>query len=462
MATWTHLHGASRLLDPASGVDGPGEVWIRDGLIAYVVPAGAPRPAGVPPDDRVVEIDAEGALVTPMFIDLHVHLREPGGESAETVATGSAAALRGGYAVVYAMPNTRPTCDTPDVVRRVADAAQAAGPVEVVPVSALSRGLSGSRLVDLDEMAAAGAGAFSDDGAWLADEGLAREALRWSARNDRVVMQHCEDFTVTGPGVLHACACVRAAGLPGIDREAEDRAVRRDIHLAEEAGAPLHVCHVSTAGAVAALRAARARGLAVTGEATPHHLSLTAEDAVAGGPDFKMKPPLREAADVAALRDGVADGTLQALATDHAPHADSQKARGLAQAPFGAIGLETAFAAVYTTCVETGAFGVERLVTALTSGPAAVVGRDPPRIAAGAPARLNLVDLTGVRRVDRTRLASRSRNCPFDGLLLRGWPVASLVGGRLHGHAVGEVVRNRTTARNGDDSGGSADPAEST
>lgn len=457
MSHWIRIHGAARLLDPASGVDGPGEVWIEEGRIHGVRPPGAAAPTALRPDDTLDEVDAGGTLVTPMFIDLHVHLREPGGEASETIASGTAAALRGGYAVVYAMPNTSPTCDAPEGVARVAEAAREAGTVEVVPVSALSRGLCGRELVDLEAMAAAGAGGFSDDGAWLADERLAREALRWAARNDRVLMQHCEDFQVTGPGVLHACDCVQRAGLPGIDREAEDRAVRRDVRLAAEEAARLHVCHVSTAGAVAAVRAARERGEPVTAEVTPHHLLLTAEDAVTGGADFKMKPPLREARDAAALCDALADGTIQALATDHAPHAETLKQAGLRGAPFGSIGLETAFAAVYTRLVEAGRLPLERLVDALTRGPAAVVGREAPRLAPGAPARLNLIDLGTPRRVDPAGFASRSRNCPFQGWTLRGWPVASVLSGGLHMHVVGGPVRNRTNRAPGDVSGASGE-----
>jgi dihydroorotase len=458
MSRWIRIHNASRLLDPASGVDGPGEVWIRDGTIHAVQAAGEPAPADVGPGDALDVIDAGGALVTPMFVDIHVHFREPGGEEAETVASGVRAALRGGYALVYAMPNTSPTCDVPDVVEHVARAARAAGDVEVVPVSALSRGLRGRDLVDFEAMAAAGAGAFSDDGAWLADERLAREALRWTARNGRILMQHCEDFDVTGTGVLHACDCVHRAGYPGIDREAEDRAVRRDLRLAAEVGAPVHVCHVSTAGAVDAIRAARERGEPVTAEVTPHHLVLTAEDAVAGGPDFKMKPPLRESADAAALVDALADGTLQALATDHAPHAAARKAAGVLEAPFGAIGLETAFPVVYTRLVTSGRLPLERLVAALTSGPCAVVGRAPPRLAPGHPARLNAIDLETPRTVDREALVSGSRNCPFHGLALRGWPAVSVLESTVHVHVEGGVVRYRTNCTPDDDSGGSEGP----
>jgi dihydroorotase len=224
----------------------------------------------------------------------------------------------------------------------------------------------------------------------------------------------------------------------------------------------MHVCHVSTRGAAEALRRARDEGLPVTGEVTPHHLVLTAQDAVAGGPDFKMKPPLRDPSDVDALVDALADGTVGAIATDHAPHADASKARGFLEAPFGAIGVETAFPVLFTRLVKTGRLDLARLVTALTSGPAAIVRRDGPRLAAGAPARLNLLDLESARTVDREALASSSHNCPFHGLSLQGWPIASVVGGRFLGHVGEASVRIRTIGR-GTDAGrafrGSSDGA---
>lgn len=449
MAHWIVLENADRLLDPASGVDTPGSVWIREGVIAHLAPD-AGRPPELRPEDRISLFDASGLVVTPMFIDLHVHLREPGGEESETIRSGAAAALRGGYATVFAMPNTQPTCDEPALVEATLASARAAGPVEVVPISALSRGLRGEALVDLEAMAAAGAGAFSDDGTWLADERLARDAFRWAARNDVQIMQHCEDFQITGPGVLHGCGCVEQAGFPGIPREAEDRAVRRDIELAAGEHARLHVCHVSTRGAVEAIRKAQAEGLPVTGEVTPHHLVFTAEDALRGGTDFKMKPPLREADDVAALIEGLSDGTIQAVATDHAPHSDASKARGLLAAPFGAIGVETAFPVLYTCLVQAGALPLKRLVAALTSGPSGVVGREPPSLRVGADARLNLLDLQGVRSVDRLALASASHNCPFHGLSLSGWPLASVLAGRIHLHVGHARERNRTIVRAGE------------
>jgi dihydroorotase len=307
-------------------------------------------------------------------------------------------------------------------VKQVLEAARAAGPCEVVPVSALSRGLRGRELVDLDAMAAAGAGAFSDDGAWLADEALASEAFAWAARRDQLIMQHCEDFGLTGPGVLHDGPVARALGVPGIPRGAEDRAVARDLGLAERYGTRLHVCHVSTAGAVELLRAARAAGARVSGEVAPHHLLLTVEDAVAGGADFKMKPPLREASDTHALLRALDEGTLEAVATDHAPHADHRKCVGILGAPFGAIGLETAFPALYTLAVRPGHLRLERLVEALTSGPARIAARRPATLAEGRPACLTGIDLDTPRRVDRLGLKSLSHNCPFHGRDLLGWP----------------------------------------
>ncbi|MHC5012107.1 MAG: dihydroorotase [Planctomycetota bacterium] len=420
------LRDPERVLDPAGGRDGRGDVWIRDGLIGGV---GEAPPETLRPGARVVE--ADGCLVTPMFTDLHVHFREPGGERAETIATGVRAALAGGYASVWVMPNTQPTCDTPEGVRLVLERARAVGDCDVVPVAALSKGLQGRELVAFDALLDAGAGAFSDDGRWLEDRDLAEQAFRWAAGRGALVMQHCEDFGVTGDGVLHDAPSVRAAGLPGIPRRSEDVAVERDIELAARCGTRLHVCHVSTRGAVERIREARHRGLPVTGEATPHHLVLTCDDALSGGADFKMKPPLRERDDVEAVLEGLVDGTLQAIATDHAPHADDTKACGWAGAPFGAIGLETAFPVLFTRLVERGRLSLPRLVEALTTGPAAVTGRAPLGLAPGAPARVNVIDLHAVRRVDREELVSRSHNTPFHGMALRGWARAVVLGDRV-------------------------------
>jgi dihydroorotase len=411
-----------RLFDPGEGIDEVGDLLVVDGRVAALGRAAASAP------DGALEVDARGLLVAPAFVDLHVHLREPGGEASETIATGTASALAGGYGSVWAMPNTDPVADEPSGIRRVVEAAARAGPCEVVPVSAITKGLRGREVVDFAAQAAAGAGAFSDDGAWPADEAVASAAFRAAAERDLLLMQHCEDFSVTGPGCLHDAPAVRAAGIAPIPRRAEDSATERDLRLARRFGSRLHLCHVSTAGAVDRLRAAKAEGLAVSGEVTPHHLVLTVEDALAGGADFKMKPPLREASDVEALVRALADGTIDAVATDHAPHAEAKKAAGIPGAPFGAIGLETAFPVLYTRLVATGRLPLARLVEALTTGPSRVARRDPPTLRVGAPARVAGLDLERERVVDRARLRSKSRNCPFHGTALRGWPRFTLVG----------------------------------
>jgi dihydroorotase len=412
------------VVDPASGTSREADVLVRGGRVAAVgeVP---PPPAGA------TVVDARGALVSPRFWDLHVHLREPGGEDAETIATGVEAALAGGYGLVCAMPNTDPVADRPEVLARVRAAAARAGPCAVLPVSALSVGLLGRELVDFAAQAAAGAVAFSDDGAWLADDALADRAFSECARAGWLVMQHCEDPALSRGGCLHDAAATRAHGLLPLAREAEDRAVARDVSLAARRGTRLHVCHVSTRGAVEALRDAKARGVLATGEAAPHHLTLTVEDAVAGGPDRKMKPPLREDDDVSALVEALADGTIDAVATDHAPHAPARKAAGLEKAPFGAIGLETAFPVLYTRLVETGRCPLERLVAAMTTGPAGVLRRSPPALAPGSVADFVVVDLASRREVDRDRLRSKSRNTPFPGWVLAGWPRTVYAEGRL-------------------------------
>ncbi|MGE3754111.1 MAG: dihydroorotase [Planctomycetota bacterium] len=441
---WVHVRGAAAIV--ARGGDAPvaGDLWVRgDEVVAVGAQAPPVQPA---PGDEIVEIDGRDLLVAPPFIDLHVHFREPGGEAAETIDSGRAAALAGGYGVVYAMANTQPTCDTPELALQTARSADDALPVEVVPISALSRGLRGRELVDLEAMAAAGVGAFSDDGAWLADERLAREAFRWSAREGVPLWQHCEDFAVTGPGVVHACSCSEAHGLPGIPASSEIVAVERDLHLAAEAGAAFHVCHLSTRGALDLVRRARERGAPITAEVTPHHLVLTVEDAVVGGTDFKMKPPLRDPSDVDALVDGLVDGTLGAIATDHAPHTREAKARGWLAAPFGIVGLETAFAVLYTRLVQTGRVTLGRLVEALTAGPAAIARREGPRLVApGRGARFVLVDLVGRDAVAPDAFRSRSRNTPFTGTALSGWPVALFDGPRTHvlRPRAGERIRTR-------------------
>ena len=269
--------------------------------------------------------------------------------------------------------------------------------------------------------------------------------LRWSAREDVPLFQHCEDFACTGPGVLHACACVHEAGLPGIPSAGEVSAVQRDVRMARDAAARFHVCHLSTAGALAEVRRAREAGAPISAEVSPHHLLLTAEDALAGGTNFKMKPPLRDPSDVAALVDGLADGTISAVATDHAPHSAARKAQGWHKAPFGIVGLETAFPLLYTRLVRQDRLRLTRLVESLTTGPAAIAGRPAPRLTRGGEGPwLQLIDLGEAINVRTERFRSKSRNSPFVGWSLAGWPLLAITGTGTHDHQEGASERYRT------------------
>jgi dihydroorotase len=361
----------------------------------------------------------------PGFIELHAHLREPGFTESETIATGLAAAAIGGYTAVFCMANTKPANDDPAVTRLMLERAEAS-PVRLYPVTAATRGLGGEELVDYAAQREAGAGAVSDDGIPVLDDDVMRRAMIAAAEVGLPIMDHATHHPAPGGGVLHDGPRARELGLPGLVREEEDDLIHRNVRLAEETGCPVHISHISTAGGVAAVREARARGLPVTAEAAPHHLVLT--DADVTGPDHKMNPPLREAADREAVLAALVDGTIAAVATDHAPHAPEKKARGIPTAPFGVIGMESAFPVLYTDLVLGGAMPLDELVHRFTDGPAGI-GRIPGgRLADGEQAEVNLLDLAEEFLFDESCLRSRSRNCPFLGRRLTGRTVATVTG----------------------------------
>ncbi|MEN8151668.1 MAG: amidohydrolase family protein, partial [Planctomycetota bacterium] len=335
--TLRRIAGAD-VLCPGTGLDGKRDLWIEDGILRLAPPA---REA----DET---IDADGLLAVPGFIELHAHLREPGFTESETIATGLAAALAGGYTAVFCMPNTRPANDEPAVTKLMLDAAKDS-PVRLFPVTAATRGLGGTELADYAAQREAGAGGVSDDGLPILDDDVMRRAMAAAAAAGLPIMDHATHHPAPGGGVIHDGPRAAELGVPGLPREEEDELIRRNVRLSAETGCPVHITHISTAGGVAAVRDAQARGLPVTAEAAPHHLLLT--DADVTGPDFKMNPPLREESDRTAVVAALADGTIGAVATDHAPHSPEKKARGLATAPFGVIGMESAFAAVYTGLV---------------------------------------------------------------------------------------------------------------
>ena len=404
---------------------GSGDLLIRDGRFA--------DPADARADAR--RVDADGLVALPGLVDLHTHLREPGREDAETVATGTAAAARGGFTAVLAMANTSPVTDTAEAAEHLLAAAHATGSAQVVPVGAVSKGLAGEELAELGLMArsAARTRVFSDDGRCVADGRLMRRALEYVRAFDGVLAQHAQDPRLAGPDACCDEGDVSGRlGLPGWPAVAEAGIVARDVGLAELTRSRLHVCHVSTAETVDVLRWAKQRGVEVTAEVTPHHLLLAVEELVGYDPTFKVNPPLRTGEDVAAVRDALTDGTIDAVATDHAPHARHDKEHAFVDAAFGMLGLETALAVVVETMVRPGALGWTDVATRMSTVPAHIARlRDQGRpLTVGEPANLTLVDPDRRAIVDRDASASLSRNNPWHGRDLPDPVVATWWAGR--------------------------------
>lgn len=419
------LISGGRILDPQRGVDGEGDLLVDGDRIGEGTRA-----------DRV--IDARGLLVVPGLIDLHTHLREPGFEYKEDLVSGTHAAARGGFTTVVAMANTSPVSDCRATVEWVIGAARARAVVNVLPVGAVSKGQKGEELAEIGDMAAAGAVAFSDDGKPVTNGELMRCALQYAAMWGRPVIAHCEDRQLAGEGVMHLGYWSTVLGLRGIPAAAEAAMVARDIMLAELTGGRLHLAHLSTARSVELVREAKARGLAVTAEVTPHHLLLTDEAVATSGfdTDTKVNPPLRTPADVAALLEGLRDGTIDAIATDHAPHHQDDKDVEYNYAASGISGLETALALVLDRLVGQGLLELGQAVRALTAGPARVLGLDRGTLAPGAPADVTVIDPSREWTVEPALFASRGRNTPFKGWKLRGQAVLTLVGGRIVHEAI--------------------------
>jgi dihydroorotase len=414
-----------RLVDPASGHDGVADVLLDGAVVAEVGPG--LEAAGAR------EVDCDGLVVCPGFVDLHVHLREPGREDAETIETGSRAAALGGYTAVCPMPNTDPVADNAGVVEMVAARGREVGLVDVFPVGAVTVGRHGGELAELGAMArsAAAVDCFSDDGNPIRDARLLRLALEYARAFDAVVADHAEDASLTDGAQMHEGEVSAMLGLAGWPAAAEEMVVARDLLLAELTGGRLHLCHLSTGGAVELVRAAKTRGVRVTAEAAPHHFTLTDDAVRSYDPVFKVNPPLREKADLEAVRQGLADGTIDAIATDHAPHAREDKEVEWPAAPPGMLGLETALGLALTELVGPGYLELPAAVERLTAGPARcrhLPGHGGP-VTPGAPANLTVLDPTARWTVDRAKLASRARNTPFHGRELTGRVVHTLLRG---------------------------------
>jgi dihydroorotase len=411
-----------RIVDPASGRDETGDVAISDGVVADSGPV----------SDATV-IDATGMIVAPGFVDMHTHVREPGREDEETVASASAGAAAGGYTAICAMPNTDPVADAASVVEQVWALGREAGLVEVLPAGALSKGLEGRKMADLGEMARSLARVrlFTDDGHGVQDSLFARRAMEYLVTFDAVYAEHCEDAALAAGGQMHECPRSMALGLRGIPSEAEELMAARDIALAKLTGCRLHLLHVSTRGTVELMRRAKDDGVRVTAEATPHHFTLTEEALDEYDPLMKVNPPLREEDDRRAIVEGLADGTIDAIATDHAPHAREEKDQEFTYAPPGMLGLETALALTITQLVEPGHLPLTRAVELLSTAPARILGMDGQgAIRAGAPANLVVLDPGARWTVEPETFQSPSRNTAFAGRELTGRVVHTFFRGR--------------------------------
>jgi dihydroorotase len=413
------------LIDPAQGVNAGRNLLIEDGRVTGVF-----NRAEAPPQDAEV-LDATGLIVAPGFIDMHVHLREPGQEYKETIATGAAAAVAGGWTSVCAMPNTDPINDSPAVTRFIIEQGQRANLANIFPLGAITKGSGGKELAEMGEMKKAGIIAVSDDGRPVPSAGMMRRAMEYARGFDLPVVDHCEDRSLAAGGVMHEGRWSLILGLKGMPATAEEIDALRDCALAKLTGAKVHLAHVSTRGALDGVRRAKSMGLPVTCEVAPHHWTLTDEAIATYDTNHKMNPPLRSRDQVAALREGLSDGTIDAIATDHAPHHADEKALEFDQAPFGIVGLETAIGLAFEL-VHQGVINLERLVELCAANPARIFGlKDRGTLREGAWADVTLLDPQFQWTFDVAASRSKSRNTPFDGRSMTGAAVATIVAGRI-------------------------------
>jgi dihydroorotase len=413
-----------RVIDPAGSVDGVQDVLLKGDRIERI---GASL--GVPSDTKV--LDATGKIVCPGFIDLHVHLREPGQEYKETVASGTRAAAAGGFTALCAMANTHPVNDNRAVTDYIRGKADTEGVVRVHPIGAVTRGLGGAELSEMAELAEAGCVAFSDDGKCVMNAALYRRAMEYTLPFGTPLISHAEDHHLSTGAAMNEGVVSTELGMPGAPAAAEDVMVARDILLAELTGAHVHIAHLSTAGAVRLVREAKARGVRVTAEVTPHHLLLTEEAVRSFDANTKMNPPLRSKRDTEAVLEGLLDGTIDCIATDHAPHAVSEKEGEFDRAAFGIVGLETAVGLLMDRLVRPGILPLTTLVARLSRDPARLLNLPGGSLAAGAPADLTLLDPEARWTIDPAKFVSKSRNTPFGGWTVTGRPWKTIVGGRI-------------------------------
>ncbi|MGD9588111.1 MAG: dihydroorotase [Pyrinomonadaceae bacterium] len=414
------------LIDPAAPENTGMDVLIEDGRVSAWLKQGEPAPEGCE------VFDASGLLVAPGFIDLHVHLREPGQEHKETIASGCAAAVAGGWTSVCPMPNTNPVNDNAAITRYMIEQAERAGLANVFPIGAITKSSDGSELAEMGEMKAAGAVAVSDDGRPVPNAGIMRRAMQYAKDFDLPVVDHCEDKSLSSGGVMHEGKISLLLGLKGMPALAEEIDVVRDIILAKETGAHIHIAHVSTKGAIEAVRRAKSEGINVTCEVTPHHFTLTDRAVEGYDTNTKMAPPLRSTNHLEAVIEGIKDGTIDAIATDHAPHHHDEKALEFDRAPFGITGLETGIGLAFTELVHKGVLGLERLVEMCSANPAKIFSLEGRgTLAPGSIADVTIIDPQKEWTFNALDSRSKSRNTPFDGWKFTGRAVATIVAGKF-------------------------------
>jgi dihydroorotase len=412
------------VVDPSRHLEEPRDLLVDKGKIVALEP-----PGQIPDRGRQV-ISAPGLVVAPGLLDMHVHLREPGEEYKETIATGTRAAVQGGFTAVAAMPNTKPVNDTAAVTRLILDQAREAGNARVYPVGAISAGSKGEVLSEYGDLKAAGVVALTDDGHPVSSAMLMRRAMEYARTFDLPIISHCEDLDLRADGVMHEGHISLRLGLKGIPAAAEEVMVYRDLTLCRLTGARLHIAHVSTGGSVAIIRLAKAMGLPVTAETAPHYFSLTDAAVLGYDTNAKVNPPLRTEMDVASIKEALRDGTLEAIASDHAPHTSLEKEVEFTAAAFGLIGLETSLG-LTLKLVHSGELSLLQAIDRLSTGPARILGVAGGTLAVGATADITLIDLNREWTVDASAFASKSRNCPFHGWTLKGKAVMTIVGGKV-------------------------------
>ena len=412
-----------RVVDPANYIDGKKDILIEDGKIKKVADF-------IVEDEDTNVIDADEKVVMPGFIDLHVHLREPGFEYKETIETGSKAAARGGVTSICPMPNTKPVIDSPESVKDLLKRADCS-PVHILPIGACTIGQEGKELADIEGMKDAGIVALSEDGKSVMDSALFRKSLREAARLDLPMFSHCEDKALVEGGVMNKGQKSEELGLPGITNSVEDVIVARDIIMSKEAGNRLHLCHCSTADSVVLVEMAKKQGLPVSAEVCPHHFTMSDDEITDDNGRFKMNPPLRNRADVDALKEGLKTGIMEVISTDHAPHGKEEKDQSMLKAPFGIVGLETSFALGYTELVDKGVLTLSQLVEKMSVNPAKVLGIDKGNLAPGKAADIVIADITKEYEIDSSKFVSKGKNTPFDGKKVKGRVITTIVDGKI-------------------------------